>query len=112
MSVYCQPSRWQYEFDCIVSQAKGLVGTRPLLILGDFNAPHTMRGYKFQSKSGKVSVKAMEDHEMALLNEPDVTTRRGNSASRNTTPDLTWSSGTRDVTWRNGNVDLGGLTTA
>ncbi|KAL1454755.1 hypothetical protein MTO96_043675 [Rhipicephalus appendiculatus] len=49
----------------------------------------------------------MEDHEMALLNEPDVTTRRGNSAARDTTPDLTRSSGTLDVTWGNEDVDLG-----
>ncbi|KAH7937456.1 hypothetical protein HPB49_012516 [Dermacentor silvarum] len=48
----------------------------------------------------------MEDHEMALLNEPDVTTRRGNSAARYTTPDLSWLSGTLDVSWRC-EVDLG-----
>ncbi|KAH7981810.1 hypothetical protein HPB52_001165 [Rhipicephalus sanguineus] len=107
MSVYCRPSQRQYEFDRIVSQAKGLAGSRPLLILGDFNAPHTTWGYKFQSKRGKALAKAMEDHEMALLNEPDVTTRRGNSTARDTTPDLTWSSGTLNVTWRNEDVDLG-----
>ncbi|KAL1478962.1 hypothetical protein MTO96_015954 [Rhipicephalus appendiculatus] len=107
MSVYCRPSQRQYEFDRIVSQAKGLAGSRPLLILGDFNAPHTTWGYKFQPKRGKALAKAMEDHEMALLNEPDVTTRRGNSAARDTTPDLTWSAGTLDVTWRNEDVDLG-----
>ncbi|KAH7959489.1 hypothetical protein HPB49_011458 [Dermacentor silvarum] len=100
MSAYCRPSQRQYEFDCIVRQAKGLAGTRPLLILGDFNAPHTTWGYKFQSKRGKALTKAMEDHEIALLNEPDVTIRRGNSAARDTTPDLSWLSGTLDVSWR------------
>ncbi|XP_077552077.1 uncharacterized protein LOC144166425 [Haemaphysalis longicornis] len=107
MSAYCRPSQRQYEFDRIVSQAKGLAGTRPLLILGDFNAPHTTWGYKFQSKRGKSLAKAMEDHEMALLNEPDVPTRRGNSAARDTTPDLSWLSGTLDVTWRSEEADLG-----
>lgn len=107
MSAYCRPSQRQYEFDRIVSQAKGLAGTRPLLILGDFNAPHTTWGYKFQSKRGKALAKAMEDHEIALLNEPDVTTRRGNSAARDTTPDLSWLSGTLDVSWRSEEVDLG-----
>ncbi|XP_077535785.1 uncharacterized protein LOC144148061 [Haemaphysalis longicornis] len=97
----------KYEFDRIVSQAKGLAGTRPLLILGDFNAPHTTWGYKFQSKRGKSLAKAMEDHKMALLNEPDVPTRRGNSAARDTTPDLSWLSGTLDVTWRSEEADLG-----
>ncbi|KAH7982731.1 hypothetical protein HPB52_006906 [Rhipicephalus sanguineus] len=49
----------------------------------------------------------MEDHEMALLNEPDVATRRGNSANRDTTPDLSWLSGGLDAAWRNEDVDLG-----
>lgn len=107
MSAYCRLSQGQYEFDRIVSQAKGVAGTRPLLILGDFNAPHTTWGYKFQSKRGKALTKAMEDHEMALLNEPDVTTRRGNIAARDTTPDLSWLSGTLDVSWRCEEMDLG-----
>nr|XP_050040761.1 uncharacterized protein LOC126537714 [Dermacentor andersoni] len=49
----------------------------------------------------------MEDHEMALLNDRDITTRRGNSAARDTTPDLSWLSGTLDVSWRSEEVDLG-----
>ncbi|KAH7979649.1 hypothetical protein HPB49_010309 [Dermacentor silvarum] len=106
-SAYCRPSQQQYEFDRIISQAKRLAGTRPLLILGDFIAPHTTWGCKFQSKRGKALTKAMEDHVMALLNEPDVTTRRGNSAARDTTPDLSWLSGTLDVSWRCEDVDLG-----
>ncbi|KAL1449356.1 hypothetical protein MTO96_006352 [Rhipicephalus appendiculatus] len=44
---------------------------------------------------------------MALLNELDVTTRRGNSAARDTTPELSWSSSKLDVTWINEDVDLG-----
>ncbi|KAK8782289.1 hypothetical protein V5799_016372 [Amblyomma americanum] len=49
----------------------------------------------------------MEDHEMTLLKEPDVTTRRGNSVTRDTTPDLSWLSGTLDDSWRREAVDLG-----
>ncbi|KAH7978987.1 hypothetical protein HPB49_007685 [Dermacentor silvarum] len=92
---------------CEHTLAKGLAGTRPLLILGDFNAPHTTWGYKFHSKRGKALTKAMEDHEMAPLNEPDVTTRRGNSAARDTTPDLSWLSGTLGISWRCEEVYLG-----
>ncbi|KAL3243079.1 hypothetical protein MRX96_020752 [Rhipicephalus microplus] len=44
---------------------------------------------------------------MALRNEPDVTTGRGKSAARDTTPDLTWLSGTLDLTWTKKDVDLG-----
>ncbi|KAL1476386.1 hypothetical protein MTO96_036546 [Rhipicephalus appendiculatus] len=107
MSAYCRPSQRQYDFDRVVSQAKRLAGSRPLLILGDFNAPHTTWGYKYQSKRGKALAKTMEDHEMALLNEPDVVTRRGNSTNRDTTPDLSWLSGALDASWRNEDVDLG-----
>ncbi|KAL1436842.1 hypothetical protein MTO96_049242 [Rhipicephalus appendiculatus] len=107
MSAYCRPSQRQYDFDRVVSQAKRLAESRPLLILGDFNAPHTTWGYKYQSKRGKALAKTMEDHEMALLNEPDVVTRRGNSINRDTTPDLSWLSGALDASWRNEDVDLG-----
>ncbi|KAH7969449.1 hypothetical protein HPB52_018293 [Rhipicephalus sanguineus] len=103
----CEHTLRQYDFDRVVSQAKRLAGSRPLLILGDFNAPHTTWGYKYQSKRGKALAKTMEDHEMALLNEPDVVTRRGNSANRDTTPDLSWLSGGLDAAWRNEDVDLG-----
>ncbi|KAL3245323.1 hypothetical protein MRX96_047023 [Rhipicephalus microplus] len=76
MSVYCKSSQRQSDFDRIVGQAKGSTGTRPLLILGDFNAPLTRWGYKFQFKRRKALARVMEDHEMALFNELDVTTKR------------------------------------
>ncbi|KAH9380391.1 hypothetical protein HPB48_017614 [Haemaphysalis longicornis] len=107
MSVYCRPSQKQYEFDRVVLDAKRLARTRPLLILGDFNAPHTLWGYRFQSKRGKALVKTMEALDITLLNEPGVPTRRGNSASRDTTPDLSWLSGSLDVTWKCEDEDLG-----
>ncbi|KAL3245308.1 hypothetical protein MRX96_047008 [Rhipicephalus microplus] len=82
IGVYCRSSQRQYEFGRITRQAKGLARTRPLLILADFNAPHTTWENKFQSKSGKALAKVMEDHEMVLLNELDVTTRRGNIVAK------------------------------
>ncbi|KAH8019890.1 hypothetical protein HPB51_022991 [Rhipicephalus microplus] len=64
-------------------------------------------GFDPQSKRGKALAKTMEDYEMALLNEPDVTTTRSNGAARDTTPDLTWSFGTLHVTRRNEDMNLG-----
>ncbi|KAK8783505.1 hypothetical protein V5799_010129 [Amblyomma americanum] len=49
----------------------------------------------------------MEDHEMTLLNEPDLSSRRGSSVARDTTPDFSWLSGTLDVSWRSEEVHLG-----
>ncbi|KAH9364413.1 hypothetical protein HPB48_022730 [Haemaphysalis longicornis] len=88
MSAHCRPSRRDFDFDETVGQAKQLAGKRPLLALGDFNTPHTARGYKFQSKRGKALAKTMEDLELALLNEPGVATRRGTGTNRDTVPDL------------------------
>lgn len=44
---------------------------------------------------------------MALLNEPGVVTRKGNSVNMDTTPDLSWMAGSLEVAWRNEDVDLG-----
>lgn len=106
MSAYCRPSQGHYEFDRVVMDAKKLAGNRLLPISGDFNAPHTLWGYKFQSKRGKALVKTMEDLDVSLLNEPGVTTRRGNSVSRDTTPDLSWLSGMLDISWKCEDEDL------
>ncbi|KAH9381469.1 hypothetical protein HPB48_008056 [Haemaphysalis longicornis] len=75
--------------DC-VKEAK----TRPILILGDFNAAHTQWGYKYSSKRGKQLAKALEDHDMMVVNEPGVPTRTGTGTARDTTPDLTLVRGT------------------
>ncbi|KAL3238918.1 hypothetical protein MRX96_048042 [Rhipicephalus microplus] len=107
MSVYCRPSQCMYEFDRIVRQAKRLAGTRPLLLLGDFITPHTTRGHKFQSKRGESVDQTDGDHELALLNEPDVTIRRGNSVARDTTLELTWLWGIQVITWTKEDVYLG-----
>lgn len=99
MSAYCRPSRRDLDFDEMVGQAKQLAGNRPFLVLGDFNAPHTTWGYKFQSKRGKALAKTMEDLELALLNEPGVATRR--EPARTGTPSRT-SRGSRGLLTRPG----------
>lgn len=99
MSAYCRPSRRDLDFDEMVGQAKQLAGNRPFLVLGDFNAPHTTWGYKFQSKRGKALAKTMEDLELALLNEPGVATRR--EPARTGTPSRT-SCGSRGLSTRPG----------
>lgn len=108
LNVYCRPgARHYYNFDVIVREAKQLAKDRPLLVLGDFNAPHPMWGYKMASKRGKALTQAMEKHDLTLLNEPGVPTRSGNSVTNDTTPDLTWMAGTLEAEWRCDDVDLG-----
>ncbi|KAH9365979.1 hypothetical protein HPB48_015756 [Haemaphysalis longicornis] len=80
---------------------------KALLILGDFNAPLTTWVYKFPSKRGRALGKAMEDQEMALLNKRGVAPGRGNSASRDTVPDMSRLAGSLDGTWPNKKIDVG-----
>ncbi|KAH7940935.1 hypothetical protein HPB49_008178 [Dermacentor silvarum] len=54
MSVYCTPSQRHYEFDRVVMDAKKLAGNRPLLILGDFNAPHIFGGTNFNPRGERL----------------------------------------------------------
>ncbi|KAH7958947.1 hypothetical protein HPB49_006815 [Dermacentor silvarum] len=102
-----KPLQRHYEFDRVKMDAKKLAGNRLLLILGDFNAAHALWGYKFQSKRAKALVKTMEDLDVFLLNEPGLTTIRGNSVSRDTTQDLSWLSGMLDISWKCEDEDLG-----
>ncbi|XP_077540901.1 uncharacterized protein LOC144153118 [Haemaphysalis longicornis] len=85
----------------------GLAKSRTLLVMGDFNAPHPMWGYKIASKRGKALVQAMGKHELYLINEPGIPTRTGNSVTNDTTPDLTWSSGPLETRWKCDDADLG-----
>ncbi|XP_077544636.1 uncharacterized protein LOC144157728 [Haemaphysalis longicornis] len=84
-----------------------LAKSRTLLVMGDFNAPHPMWGYKIASKRGKALVQAMGKHELYLINEPGIPTRTGNSVTNDTTPDLTWSSGPLETRWNCDDADLG-----
>ncbi|XP_077551209.1 uncharacterized protein LOC144164821 [Haemaphysalis longicornis] len=85
----------------------GLAKSRTLLVMGDFNAPHPMWGYKIASKRDKALVQAMGKHELYLINEPGIPTRTGNSVTNDTTPDLTWSSGPLETRWKCDDADLG-----
>lgn len=73
----------------IVNEVKQLAKDIPLLVLGDFNAPHPMWGYNMASKRGKALIQAMEKHNLTLLKKPGVPTRSRNSVNNDTTPDLT-----------------------
>ncbi|XP_077547715.1 uncharacterized protein LOC144159942 [Haemaphysalis longicornis] len=108
LNVYCRPgAKHKYDFDAILKDAMGLAKSRTLLVMGDFNAPHPMWGYKIASKRGKALVQAMGKHGLYLINEPGIPTRTGNSVTNDTTPDLTWSSGPLETRWKCDDADLG-----
>ncbi|XP_037577104.1 uncharacterized protein LOC119459377 [Dermacentor silvarum] len=90
-----------------MQDAVSKAGSRPLLVLGDFNAPHTTWGYRFCSKRGRELAHLIEQHNLTLLNEPDTPTRMGTSTTRDTTPDLSLLMGTLDALWQNVGTNLG-----
>ncbi|XP_037579698.1 uncharacterized protein LOC119462422 [Dermacentor silvarum] len=90
-----------------IQDAVSKAGSRPLLVLGDFNAPHTTWGYRFCSKRGRELAHLIEQHNLTLLNEPDTPTRMGTSTTRDTTPDLSLLMGTLDASWQNVGTNLG-----
>ncbi|XP_037555247.1 uncharacterized protein LOC119431874 [Dermacentor silvarum] len=90
-----------------IQDAVSKAGSRPLLVLGDFNAPHTTWGYRFCSKRGRELAHLIEQHNLTLLNEPDTPTRMGMSTTRDTTPDLLLLMGTLHALWQNVGTNLG-----
>lgn len=107
LNIYCRPSTKKPEIQSTIQDALSLAGQRPLLILGDFNAPHQLWGYKFNTKKGRSVVSAIEQHNLTLLNDPLTTTRTGTSTSRDTCPDLSLLAGQLDVTWTCSQMNLG-----
>lgn len=107
LNAYCRPSRKDPDFDGTLLDCIKEANTRPILMLGDFNAPHTQWGYKFQSKTGRQLANVIEQHNLVIMNEPDTPTRMGTSTSRDTTPDLSLLRGDLDLTWQNKGTNLG-----
>lgn len=107
MSAYCRPSSRKFDIDETAIQAEQLAENRRLLVLGEFNSPHTTWGYRFQSKRVKALAKTMEGLELAVLKEPGVIIRRGTGTSRGPIPDLSWFTETLDATWSNEYFGLG-----
>ncbi|XP_037575003.1 uncharacterized protein LOC119457475 [Dermacentor silvarum] len=81
--------------------------SNPLLICGDFNAPHTQWGYGADSPKGKRLAGLMDELGLTVLNEPASHTRIGQGVCRDTSPDLSVWSGADVVTWSNFLEDLG-----
>ncbi|KAH6947617.1 hypothetical protein HPB50_020195 [Hyalomma asiaticum] len=109
LNVYSPPSRegLKHSFEGLFREATRVAGTQPLLIGGDFNAPHAQWGYGHATAKGRNLVNLIDDLNLVLLNEPASRTRMGAGVCRDTTPDLSISANARDVQWENTFKDLG-----
>ncbi|KAH7965778.1 hypothetical protein HPB49_010791 [Dermacentor silvarum] len=81
--------------------------SNPLLICGDFNAPHTQWGYGADSPKEKRLAGLMDELGLTVLNEPASHTRIGQGVCHDTSPGLSIWSGADVVTWSNSFEDLG-----
>ncbi|KAL3220381.1 hypothetical protein MRX96_050407 [Rhipicephalus microplus] len=90
LSVCSPPSKRDltHNFGALFREAMAKAASSPLLICGDFNAPHTQSGYGADSPKGKRLAELMDEIGLVLLNEPASHTRIGQAACRDTSPDL------------------------
>lgn len=109
LNVYSTPSKrgLTHNFGALFRKAMAKAASSPLLICGDFNAPHTQWGYGADSPKGKRLAGLMDELGLILLNEPASHTRIGQGACRDTSPDLSIWSDAGAIAWSNSFEDLG-----
>ncbi|KAH7943785.1 hypothetical protein HPB52_011617 [Rhipicephalus sanguineus] len=109
LNVYSTPSKrgLTHNFGALFRKAMAKAASSPLLICGDFNAPHTQWGYGADSPKGKRLAGFMDELGLILLNEPASHTRIGQGACRDTSPDLSIWSDVGAIAWSNSFEDLG-----
>lgn len=107
LNVYSSPKHRGHRFNRLLSLTRKEAGPHALVILGDFNAPHTAWGYKKSSAKGKDLWDKIQHHHLNILNDPMTVTRVGNSAQADTSPDLTFTLHTKQDKWNNTGHTLG-----
>ncbi|KAM7296697.1 uncharacterized protein ISCGN_021854 [Ixodes scapularis] len=78
LNVYSKPSM-QHRFGELVRRARAVAGGGPLLIAGDFNAPHAAWGYGRETPKGKRLWEDSQDQGLEIIANPSDPTGRGNS---------------------------------
>ncbi|KAG0443385.1 hypothetical protein HPB47_014978 [Ixodes persulcatus] len=89
VSVYRKPGSARLNFGWIQHLCRRYLHV-PVLVGGDFNAPHTSWGYATDSGRGRQVYSRFRDSSYVLLNEAHVSTRPLTAPN---TPDLTWWQG-------------------
>lgn len=99
VSFYARPQRTRLNLGWIAHLRSTYPGI-PILVGGDFNAPHTEWGYKYNSRRGCQVKNVMSDATFTLLNLHAVATCAVPAVSRTHAPDLTWWLGPGMPQWR------------
>ncbi|KAG0419271.1 hypothetical protein HPB47_004234 [Ixodes persulcatus] len=98
LNIYSGP-RSKHKFAKLFRAVLDMARKQPLLVVGDFNAPHPAWGRNLWT----------DTHEsgLSLLPNPDQPTRRGDIRQNDTTPDLAFTKRVKEVIWTNTGEDLG-----
>ncbi|KAG0412656.1 hypothetical protein HPB47_010199 [Ixodes persulcatus] len=101
LNVYSNPSNRRQRFRALLQKALKTAGSQTLIAGGDFNAAEAAWGYGYSTAKGRNLAQGTPELDFALITDPAHPTRLGNSATRDTTPDLTFvrNAGTANVTW-------------
>lgn len=107
LNVYSNPRHRRQPFKTLLERAVELAGPRPLVIVGDFNAPHDLWGYVYETRKGRNLWQDATELDFTLITDKAFPTRIGNSATRDTTPDLAFIKNVEKTTWANTAMDFG-----
>lgn len=100
LNVYSPPQHPLKDIDPLLLMATQKAGSNPLLLLGDFNAPHHSWGYNQATRKGTALLHATQHHALTLCNDLALPTRIGNSVSRDTNPDLAFARNAPHLEWQ------------
>nr|XP_054922036.1 uncharacterized protein LOC129382290 [Dermacentor andersoni] len=106
LNVYCSPSYSRARANSLLKRAVRLAGGHPLVVVGDFNTPHRVRGYTHDTPKRRELWQTAMEVDLTLITDKDFPTRRGNSTCRDTTTDLSFVKNVGEVKWVNRALDL------
>ncbi|KAG0427162.1 hypothetical protein HPB47_025836 [Ixodes persulcatus] len=107
VNLYGNPKLHKVDYMTLLRSAVRAAGKEPLVIAGDFNAPHPGWGYKYVTPKGRKLFEGINQERLTLLTEPDQPTRTGTSTCRDTCPDLTLVKNVGSADWKNLAEQLG-----
>ncbi|XP_077548005.1 uncharacterized protein LOC144160658 [Haemaphysalis longicornis] len=90
MNVYSSPSQKHQRFKSLLHKAGNIAKDSKILACGDFNMMNQSWCYLINNVKGRNLAQDATELDYILITDPAYTTRIGNSASRDTTPDLTF----------------------
>lgn len=99
LNIYSSPTSSLSGIDRLLKHVRQRTKGHKLVVLGDFNAPHTAWGYLRNNRKGTRLQEAAQQNNLCLCNTYGTPTRIGNSVSRDTSPDLTFTFNINDAMW-------------